>query len=200
MKQYKDIGELVDRFKEGVNQDQPDEDLRRQLINTISNEHDRIMDDHMDRKKFAEVIPEYERLLEFADQLNNYHDLIRNNGTKFTASILFNLGCCYKKTNRVTKAIETFEATLQLEPITENIRRNTHYNLGTALAEENQFYEAREHLIKAREDGMYTLDLRRNLDFVGEKNQLIEENSGPDQTLAQAKLLRWELYGQTPCG
>jgi len=74
------------------------------------------------------------------------------------------------------------------------------YNLGTLLAEKGNFRKAQGHLLKAQEIGINYPGLRQNLDYVTRKLVLIEENTGPNQTLEQARLLKKEIYGQTPCG
>ena len=200
MNQHDLVRQVVLQYKKTVEEGQPDEGLREQLMDAIDGRYLDVVDRQLKEKIFDQAVEEYDAFLEFGEILDTFQDLIGNNGPKFTANILFNQGAAYEGLGKKNMAIRTYRKALEQEDMTNQTLTRANYNLGTVLAEMGNFREAQEHLLEAQRKGMNHSRLRQNLDYVARKLDFIEDNTGPNQTLERARTLKHRLYKQTPCG
>ncbi len=153
MNQHDLVKQVVIQFKKTVDQGEPDEGLWEKLIDQIDGRYGDVVDRQLRERNFAQAVEEYDAFLEFGRILNTYKDLIKKNGPKFTANILFNQGAAYEGLGKLDLAIETYRNALELEDMTDKMMGAINYNLGTVLAGRNNFRQAQEHLLAAQETG-----------------------------------------------
>lgn len=200
MNQHDLMRKVVLEYKKTVDQGEPDEGLRARLIEDIDGRYGDVVDRQLTERIFEQAVEEYAAFLEFGEILNNFKDLIKDNGPGFMANILFNQGAAYEGIGKKDLAIETYQKALGQEDMTQQMVTAINYNLGTLLAGRRNFRKAQVHLLKAQETGINHPGLRQNLDYVARQLDFIEENTGPNQTLEQARKIQMKIYGRTPCG
>lgn len=195
------LDDLVIEFAITVEGGTPDRKLGERTAATMETWYEATADMQLRQGRFAEAIPRYEAMLEMGEFIGGFAALLGRNGPKFTANLLYNLGCCYKETGEREKAMGLWQEALGQEEMTELLRGHLQYNLGTELAHDGRFEEAREHLMAARQTPLCN-DARTQQNLVYVNRQLARQREGrrPRQTLGEAQALKRRLYGQTPCG